>query len=114
VTREEETAWWRVIGSLLAGPLVLLLTPIALPALIVNGYVFRVLWGWFAVPALGARPLSLAAATGLVLLAHHLCHQPNYADVKEKSFTVKLLGALVNPLMTLLLGWLIRWLLGAP
>lgn len=114
MTRKEQIGVAKAIGFLAAGPLVLLMTPIALPLTIWNGYVLRVLWGWFVTPALGLKPLSLAAATGLVVVAHFLTHRADYSDVKQKAWYISLFGCFVGPLATLCVGWLVRWLLGAP
>ena len=114
MTREEERVWDTVIGGLLAGPICLLMTPIALPATIWKAWVLKTLWLWFVVPTVGLRPLSLAGAAGIWIVAGYLTQRPNYADVKQKPLGVQLLGTVFGPLLTLLLGWLVRWLLGVP
>lgn len=39
---------------------------------VVGSFVLSHLWNWFAVPVLGARPLGMAGAFGLMLIWSHM------------------------------------------
>lgn len=79
--------------------------------IVVRGWVFAKLWGWFVVP-LGVRPIDIAWAYGLVLagaiFSGHMKVTPK--DMREKSTPEEQRAALIaDPFVTLVL-LLIAWL----
>lgn len=95
----------------------ILLAVVGFPALLVlssmwRGYVLSVLWGWFAVPYLGAPPIGVAAAIGISLLVGMLTnHRTGNEATKDGSTSERLLSAmaiaLIAPALTLLFGWIV-------
>lgn len=91
--------------------LVLLLKVLLVPmAFFLRGFTVQKLWLWFAVPALGVKPLGFALAYGLALLsAYMVSPMPDHVGVKEAedAATVKALCTIVVPLITLGIGYLV-------
>lgn len=84
-------------------------TIIAIPLVILRGWVLEKLWGWFATP-LGLPDLGVAHAIGIAVLVSFLTHQ--YIGVKdERDSKTKIaagLGAIVSPFATLLVAYIIH------
>lgn len=106
--KDNESSLWTAVGVVLCIPFVLILTLIAIPALIWNGYVLKVLWSWFVVPAFSVRPLSLVTATGLVLIVHFLAYQPETAKTESKPAWMLLAMGFLGPAITLFVAWIIH------
>ena len=59
---------------------------------LVDGFVVSRLWNWFAVPALGARPLGMVAAFGLTLVVAYIrANVKRTKDAAKKSWADVLL-----------------------
>ncbi len=84
---------------------------IGVPLALWNSWVMTVLWGWFAVPQFGVRPLSMPVAYGILLLAGMMHPTPNTTKEQrergstERVIEILVLGAFTSTL-SLLLGWL--------
>lgn len=70
-----------------------------------RGYVLAILWGWFAVPAFGLPQLTIAQAIGVSIVVGMLTHQ-GFKDDRELGPLVAL--ALLGPLVSLLIGWIVK------
>lgn len=114
MTRGEEKTLGGALAAVLAVPLVLLFAPLSLPLAIWDGYALRIVWGWFAVPSLGVKPLSLTAAAGLIIMARFVTHQIDGTDAKQKAWYVLMAAQTIGPLVLILTAWMIRWVLGSP
>lgn len=94
--------------SLVALVLYLLLGPVAV---IWRGYVLSVLWAWFMVP-LGMRPIGIALAIGLSLVASLLTGtafldtSKEHREPLENVLNAIAMAALV-PALGLLIGWIV-------
>ena len=58
----------------------------AFPIGILDAYVIRDMWLWFAVPALAVNPITVVQAFGLNFLVHSVIRaDPKQADKSDKS-----------------------------
>lgn len=78
-------------------------------AVLFNGWVLTILWGWFVAPLFGLPVLTLKSAMGLSLIIGYLTgglKNDTKEEDKEKEYLkyVKIL----NPFFVLLMGWLIH------
>jgi hypothetical protein len=79
---------------------------LALSALsIYHGFVFSVLWGWFIVP-LGVKPIGALSSIGLMLTANLLKINLQTNDKNAVS------TAVVAPALILLLGYIVKSIIG--
>jgi len=80
-------------------------------AVIVNGYVLSVLWGWFIVTTFEARPLGVANAIGLACVVGYLTHQYRPKTTADKNdfeaFVDSLVHIVTRPAVALLAGWVV-------
>ena len=75
-----------------------------------RGYVFSILWGWFAVPVFGLPTLSIAAAIGIAMLISFLVYQPqHYEDTRSDYQKIaSAIGVVIfYPALVLLVGWVV-------
>ena len=77
-----------------------------------RGYVFSILWGWFAVPLFGLPALSIATAIGLSLLIGFATYQ-HIREPKDERSTAQTVGYIAGtsflyPLFVLGLGWIAK------
>jgi hypothetical protein len=72
----------------------------------INGFVISKMWAWFIVPTFGAPQLSIPVAIGIGMLIAMLAK--NNIEKKEKESLLVTIGiALLSPLMTLLIAWIV-------
>jgi hypothetical protein len=78
-----------------------------------HGYVFSLLWSWFAVPAFGLPTLSLAMSIGVALLVNYATYHrvtvptdpfEDTGDTVIDSAT----HIITYPLIVLIIGWVIK------
>lgn len=74
-------------------------------AAVIRGFVLSTLWQWFVIPTFGLAPLSIPVAIGIGLILSFTTHQS--MDESSKNKSEKLFDAIVNPLIVLLIGWII-------
>jgi hypothetical protein len=78
-------------------------------AVLLNGWILTILWGWFVAPLFGLPALTLKSACGLSLIVGYLTgglkHDNKEEEEKGKEYLkyVKIL----NPFFVLLMGWII-------
>lgn len=75
-------------------------------AVIIRGWVLSILWGWFAVPILGAPQIDIPQAIGIALVVGTLTHQ--YVPSKEGDIWPPLAAIAIGPLVALLIGWIVK------
>lgn len=77
---------------------------------IFNGYVLKILWGWFLVPILNAPVLTIAGAIGMILVTQFLTYKPSNSDDKPDAETIVATGvsAITYPSVGLLMGFVIK------
>lgn len=71
------------------------------------------LWKWFAVPALGVKPLTMPLAYGLALIVTCvISHGDDHAKDKDKAAGSTIITQIARPLMALGIGWIVQavWL----
>lgn len=73
---------------------------------VLRGWVFSILWQWFAVPIFGLPPLGVAQAIGIAVIFSMLTHQ--YVPKKEDDSWQPIVFVLLSPLAALLIGWIAR------
>jgi hypothetical protein len=85
-----------------------------LPIGILDAYVIRDMWLWFAVPALGVNPITVVQAFGLNLLVHSVIRQPTQtkpkSDKPDKDIFVEGLTNYVGFILAILLTWFIGYI----
>jgi len=78
-----------------------------LVAVLLEGYVLSVLWGWFIVPVFSAPRLTVAYAIGLALLVGMLTHRVRKPeDTPETPFFLAM--SVINPVIFLVIGWIVK------
>lgn len=74
------------------------------------GFVLTKLWAWFAVPAFGAPPLSIAAAVGISLIVGLVARQHPANETEGKTMAEILTHgtviAAMKPAIALFFGWI--------
>jgi hypothetical protein len=78
-----------------------------------RGYVFSILWDWFAVPAFGLPALSLAMAIGIALLVNYATYRrvtvPTDPSKTEADKITDVLAHIITyPLIVLGMGWIVK------
>jgi len=87
-----------------------------------NGYAVMLLWNWFMVPALGAKPLSFVLAMGVSMVWGYLSYQEvpvTNADMKQLSIKLEpgeallksfgeALCSVLRPALSISLGYFIH------
>jgi hypothetical protein len=68
-------------------------------ALIINGLLLKVMWGWFMVP-LGLRPVGIAHALGISLLVGLLAG----SEESNKEPAKRFIGMIIKPIIYLIFG----------
>lgn len=102
-----------VFGTILGVLIVAVTSPLWLPLVLLQGFVFAKLWLWFVVP-LGVRALGVWHACGLLLLvgiARSRASDPNAAKLQTST---ALIGIGLGALLTLALGWGAHWIMVRP
>lgn len=89
-----------VVGCLAA----LLISPLTV---VLNGFVLCKLWLWFVVPQFHLAPLTIPVALGISVLVGMLTHQQTPRD-KTSGVWTSIAFAILLPLFTLSVGWVIR------
>lgn len=77
---------------------------------IINGWVLSILWSWFVSPLFGLPNLSIAGAIGFALVVGMLTKQQttNNSDKETSELIAAIISnAVVVPLITLFIGWVI-------
>lgn len=80
---------------------------------IINGWVLTKLWGWFMVPIFEMKPLHIAPAIGISMVAAFLCGTTHLAkswEVKDKGkeYLHMSLAIFIAPFVTLLCGYIVH------
>lgn len=78
-----------------------------------HGYVFSVLWGWFIVPVFGLPLLSVALATGVILIInfatfHRVAVPQDPNEDKVDKIGDMIAHVVVYPSIVLGIGWIIK------
>jgi hypothetical protein len=85
-----------------------------LPIGILDAYVIRDMWLWFAVPALAVNPITVVQAFGLNLLVHSVIRQvapkSQKSDKSDKDIFVDGLTAYIGFVLSILLTWFIGYI----
>lgn len=106
--QNDEGVYKSIAGCLMA---VILLPAWIAVASVWGGFVLVQLWQWFIVPTFELPVLQLWQAIGLDLIVSFMTHQ--YADFEEKKrepwekLLILVARTLFNPLLYLLIGWLV-------
>lgn len=85
------------------------MTPVILliwivPAVLLRAWVLTALWAWYVMPGFGVSPLHMSIAFGLsVLIALAI---PRSTGKDDKGAWQIITASFVNPLMSLLMGWI--------
>lgn len=79
---------------------------------ICQGFVFATLWGWFVVPALDVKPISITMGVGLIALTT-IFHRP-LPKMENDENLGKMIGNVIGVnLIPLFVGWLAKLAMGA-
>ena len=95
--------------------LAVVLIPLIALGSIINGYVLRILWGWFIVPIFHLPSLTIAQAIGLSMVVGLLTHRSRNSDGREKTEKEKkkelisfIAELFLFPFITLGVGWIVH------
>ena len=81
---------------------------------IVDGLVVSTLWNWFAVPLFEVRHLTIGQAIGLSLIVSAFLGYRSPRNTKDDTITEKITAVLlpyvVRPVLLLLMGLIVNWL----
>jgi len=95
-----------VLGAIVGVPLLIALSAIF------NGYVLKVLWGWFIIPIFHLPQLSIPSAIGIALVVGYLTKQTNDCKEKERTggerISRAILEAVLRPSFALFFGWIVQ------
>lgn len=75
-------------------------------AALFTGWVLKVMWGWYMVPALGLPTLSLVPAIGIVLIAQLLTIQ--YIPRTEEELNMLIVFEFSVPTVTIVAGCILH------
>jgi hypothetical protein len=78
---------------------------VTLPLALLHALVIRDMWQWFAVPALGLKPISVGLAFGLNLLAHALYRQAQRKHKPSETPWVDFIGYYIGSAVGSLTVW---------
>lgn len=96
-----------VAGIMLFSVGLVLLSLVSAGLIVYRGWVFSVLWAWFAVPVFGLPVISVPAAIGLAAIVSMLTsHQA--PENKDGDRWAKFGGILLGPAIVLLVGWIAK------
>jgi hypothetical protein len=94
--------------------IIILMLFVALPLLItLQGYVLHVLWSWFMVSTFGLPELFISQAIGLMVVVNFASGRMGARTTKaeDDEWQGDLAKGIFNPLIALLIGWIITWFL---
>lgn len=74
-------------------------------SLLVNGWAFSILWGWFLVP-LGLSELSIPTAIGMALIVQLLTYRAS--SEQHNSTKEAFIRSFSAPLLALGIGWVVQ------
>jgi hypothetical protein len=97
----DNNKFFSCVGIVLLG-----LLAIAISA-VVSGFVFMILWGWFAVPIFGLPALTIPQALGVSTLISLATYRDNPNKGETKGFAESLFGSIIISLVFLAYGWVI-------
>jgi hypothetical protein len=81
---------------------------------VIRGFVFSVLWGWFIAEAFSLPAIGIAHSIGLAMMFTFLSYQYDAKKKNDKdeklsgSLTTLLVFSVVAPFFVLLCGWIIH------
>lgn len=76
---------------------------------ILSGYVLSILWAWFIIGTFGLPVLTIPVAMGIMVVVSYLTKQPNFANEDKEDYLKRTnILAIVKPLGTLAVGWIIK------
>lgn len=84
-----------------------MVSAIAAALIVYRGWVFSILWGWFAVPVFALPAISIPAAIGIAAIVSLLTSH-TAAESKDGDRWSKFVGVLLGPAMVLLVGWIAK------
>ncbi len=96
-SEKQVVAVFGCLGVLAAIPLMMVL----------NGYVFLVLWGWFAVPVFHLPQLNIPQAIGISILVGRLTSHTAEKQEDDKWYS-PFARAFSYPLAALGMGWIVK------
>lgn len=79
---------------------------LCIPALLLNGWAFMVLWEWFVVPTANLRALSFGEALGMSLVVSYVTSgSPSFREKTTAEAFKSLAWIFAKPLISLGVGW---------
>lgn len=82
-------------------------TLLALPvAVMLNGYVLSVLWGWFMVPVFHLPAIGVASGCGIAVVMQMLTNHTDCQTDKDREWWVPVAMLFIQPALGLLSGFI--------
>lgn len=77
-------------------------------SIVLNGWAFSILWGWFIVTTFGMNTLSIPAAIGLGFVVSYITKQYQKKDACDEAIWYDLKLSLLKPFVALGAGWIVK------
>jgi hypothetical protein len=85
------------------------ITALVAVAMVWRGYVFSLLWAWFAVPIFGFAPLSIAQAIGVMVVVSFMTYHRTWNEAKDKDVKwAPFVMLFASPAVTLAGAWVVK------
>lgn len=94
-----------ILGVLLVGLVTILFI---CTATVVQGCVLSILWNWFMPVLFGLPTLGVAGAIGVTMVFRFMKGMDYESDKKKNGWDVIFTSVIVYPLVTLLLGYIVK------
>jgi hypothetical protein len=78
-------------------------------SIVLNGWAFSILWGWFIVTTFGVMPITIPAAIGLGFVVSYLTKQAHCkVDTSNEAIWYDLRVSVMKPFVALGIGWIVK------
>lgn len=78
-------------------------------SVVLNGWAFSILWGWFIVTTFGMMSITIPAAIGLGFVVSYLTKQAHRkVDTSDETIWYDLRVSLMKPFVALGAGWIVK------
>jgi len=98
---KSETTWSEFFLALFSIPIII----------VVQGYVFAILWGWFISPLFSVFTINTPQAIGVMLILSHFKGSSYIKKEYINSLGFRIFAGIATPFLVLLIGWIVKMFL---
>jgi hypothetical protein len=80
---------------------------IAILTVILEGFVFATMWGWFIAGTFGLSLLSIAQGIGIAMTVRLITNQSNIAKERDMSFAEQVITEITSNVLILIIGFIV-------